>query len=115
MSSSHFWKRSGAQDMTILLDLPDLGLQVFEIISKIIDLDVTSGIFEIISKTWSPNPVFLKYFEKYGGPSLDFFKYLQKYKVTISDFYTIFGLGPNYGFLKWCIYSHTKMLKRPQL
>ena len=63
--------------MTILQDLPVVGLQTFEIISKIIHLEVQirdfwnnfknmdskSWIFETISKIWSPNPGFLKYFE----------------------------------------------------
>ena len=40
VSNSHFWKRSGARHMTILLDLLDLDPHTFEIISKIIDLCV---------------------------------------------------------------------------
>ena len=40
VSNSHFGKRSGVRDMTILPDLPDLDLQNFETISKIIDLEV---------------------------------------------------------------------------
>ena len=38
--NSHFWKRSGAQDMTILPDLLVVGFQISEIISKIIHLEV---------------------------------------------------------------------------
>ena len=59
-SNSHFWKRSGVQDMNILLDLPVVGLQFFEIISKPYIWKSKSRIFEIISKIWSPNPYFLK-------------------------------------------------------
>ena len=38
--NAHFWKRSGAWDMSILPDLLDLDLHIFAISSKIIDLDI---------------------------------------------------------------------------
>ena len=84
--------------MTILPDLSDLDLQIFEIISKIKDLESNSWIFEIISKILKSFPVFLKYVQKYGSPNHGFLKYFQKYEVQIFNFYANPILGPDYGF-----------------
>ena len=45
--------------------------------------------FLIFSKIWSPNPGFVKYFQKYGGPNRAFLKYFEKYG------------GPNFRYLKY--------------
>ena len=58
----------------------------------------TPGFLKYFQKYGGPNPGFLKYFQKYGGPNPGFLKYFQKYGVHIFDFYTNPRLGPEYGF-----------------
>ena len=60
--------------MIILTDLPVVGLQIFE----------------IISKTWSPNPGFLKYFQKHGVQLRDLWNIFKNLEVQILVFWNIY-------------------------